>query len=49
MARLTPIWEHRRKLDQQPTLVDEVIATGTQRAGVVARQTIEEVTDAMNI
>ena len=49
VARLTPIWEHRRKLEQQPTLVDEVIATGTQRAGVVARQTIEEVTDAMNI
>jgi len=49
VARLTPIWKHRRKLEQQPTLVDEVIATGTQRAGVVARQTIEEVTDAMNI
>ena len=49
VARLTPIWKHRRKLEQQPTLVDEVIATGTQRASVVARQTIEEVTDAMNI
>jgi len=29
--------------------VDEVIATGTQRAGAVARQTIEEITDAMKI
>jgi len=49
IARLTPIWENRRKLEQQPNLVDEVIATGTQRAGTVARQTIEEVTDAMKI
>src|SRR6185503_9712085 len=49
VARLTPIWEKRRTLEQQPNLVDEVIATGTKRAGAVASQTITEVTDAMNI
>jgi tryptophanyl-tRNA synthetase len=49
VARLGPIWENRRQLEQQPTLVDEVIETGAQRAGNVARQTILEVHDAMKL
>jgi tryptophanyl-tRNA synthetase len=49
VARLAPIWENRRKLEQQPKLVDEVIEEGTARAGVVARQTMAEVNAALQI
>ncbi len=49
VARLTPIWEKRHQLEQQPRLVDEVIASGVQRASAVASQTIREVNDAMKI
>jgi len=49
VTRLGPIWENRRQLEQQPKLVDEVIETGAQRAGNVARQTILEVNDAMKL
>ena len=46
---LTPTWEKRRELAQQPKMVDEVIDAGTKKAGAVARQTIAEVSDAMRI
>ncbi len=49
VTRLTPIWEKRRELAQKPMLVDEVIDTGTRKAGAVARRTIAEVSDAMRI
>jgi tryptophanyl-tRNA synthetase len=49
VARLTPIWENRRKLEQQPRLIDDVIESGTKRASVVARQTIAEVNAAMKL
>lgn len=49
VARLAPIWENRRKLEQQHKLVDEVIEEGTARAGVVARQTMAEVNAALQI
>jgi len=49
VARLSPIWEKRRKLEQQPKLVDDVIETGTKRASLIARQTMAEIHDAMNI
>ena len=49
VSRLTPIWEKRRQLVQQPKLVDEVIATGVHRASAVASQTILDVNDAMKI
>src|SRR5436853_1846650 len=49
VGRLGPIWENRRRLEQQPKLVDDVLETGAQRAGHVARHTILEVNDAMKI
>jgi tryptophanyl-tRNA synthetase len=49
VSRLSPIWEKRRQLLQQPKLVDEVITTGVHRATAVARQTILDVNDAMSI
>jgi tryptophanyl-tRNA synthetase len=49
VSRLTPIWEKRRQLEQQPRLVDEVIASGVHRASAVAGQTIHEVNNAIKI
>jgi tryptophanyl-tRNA synthetase len=49
VSRLTPIWEKRHQFEQQPRLVDEVLASGVQRASAVAAQTILEVNDAMRI
>jgi tryptophanyl-tRNA synthetase len=46
---LTPTWEKRHELAQKPTLVDEVIDTGTKKAGAVARRTIAEVSEAMKL
>jgi tryptophanyl-tRNA synthetase len=49
VARLTPLWENRRTLEQQPKLVDEAIDSGTRRASAVARATMAEVNDAMQL
>lgn len=49
VARLTPIWEKRRELEQEPKRVDEVIEDGTRRAGTVARRTMAEVNEAMQL
>jgi len=46
---LTPAWDKRRELAQQPTLVDEISDAGARKAGAVARQTISEVSEAMRI
>ena len=46
---LTPTWEKRQELAQKPKMVDEVIDAGTKKAGVVARQTVAEVSEAMRI
>ena len=49
VARLTPIWEKRRELEQEPKRVDEVIEDGTRRAGAVAGRTMAEVNEAMQL
>ena len=49
VGRLTPIWENRRKLEQQPKRVEDVIEAGTARARAVARETIAEASEAMQI
>jgi tryptophanyl-tRNA synthetase len=49
VGRLTPIWENRRKLEQQPDRVEDMIEAGTARARAVARETIAEASEAMQI
>jgi tryptophanyl-tRNA synthetase len=49
VARLSPIWENRHKFEHQPKLVEDVIEAGTQRASLIARQTMAEVHDAINL
>ena len=49
VARMTPIWEGRATLNARPGQVEEIVRDGSARAAAVARQTLEEVNDAMNI
>lgn len=49
VKRLTPIWDGRAKLVRSPSQLDDIVQAGSQRAGAVAKATLQEVTDAMNI
>ncbi len=49
VEQMTPIWEARTALTQHPARLDEIVEDGSQKAGAVARQTLEQVTDAMRI
>ncbi len=49
VERLTPIWEGRQALLAKPDRVEEIVQEGGKRASVVAKQTLEEVKDAMKI
>ena len=47
--RLTPLWEARRAIIQDPAHLEDVIREGSGRAAAVAHRTLKEVNDAMNI
>ena len=44
---LTPIYEKRKQLLENPKELDEIIHTGTKKARIVARETMEEVREAV--
>ena len=44
-----PFRERRREYERNPQLVDEVLARGAERARVIARRTIDEVTARMGL
>ncbi|BCA54415.1 Tryptophan--tRNA ligase [Nitrospira sp. KM1] len=46
---LSPIWEARAELTQHPTRLDDIVQEGSRKAGVVAKATLRDVTDAMKI
>lgn len=46
---LEPIRERRRKLEERPETVDEIIAEGTKRARIIAKDTLAEVRSAMGL
>ncbi|MGE6259961.1 tryptophan--tRNA ligase [Heyndrickxia sporothermodurans] len=46
---LEPMRERRSKYHNNPKMVDEILVTGTERARVLAKQTMEEVREAMDI
>jgi tryptophanyl-tRNA synthetase len=48
-AKLSPIWERLGEIDAKPSLIDEVIAEGNKKASAIAKQTMVEVRDAMNL
>ncbi|HJR78241.1 MAG TPA: tryptophan--tRNA ligase [Nitrospiraceae bacterium] len=47
--RMTPMWEARAKLTQDPKQLEEVIEEGSRRAASMAHGTLEEVNSAMKI
>jgi tryptophanyl-tRNA synthetase len=49
VERMTPMWETRAKLTQDPKQLEEVIEEGSRRAASVAHRTLEEVNAAMKI
>lgn len=49
VERMVPIWEGRAKLTSNPKQLDEIVDEGSKRAAAVARYTLQEVNDAMNI
>ena len=48
-SELAPIQEEIAKYQSNPNLIQEIIFEGSERARAVARDTMEEVRDAMGI
>ncbi|MDD2251775.1 MAG: tryptophan--tRNA ligase [Dehalococcoidales bacterium] len=46
---LEPIRERRRELEQQPELVNQVLSEGAEKAGMIARKTMDEVRRVMGL
>ena len=49
VRRLDPIWKEREKWAKHPKKVETVVTEGTKKAGKVARQTLDEVREAMKV
>lgn len=49
VERLTPIWDARAKLTQNPSQIEEIVQAGSRKASEVAKATLREATDAMKI
>jgi tryptophanyl-tRNA synthetase len=46
---LAPIWEARAGLIEQPSRIEDIVQDGSRKARAVAKGTLHEVTEAMNI
>lgn len=49
VATMTPVWDARSKLTQDPSQIDAIVETGSRRASEVAKATLHEVNEAMKI
>lgn len=49
VERLRPIWEGRAALTKDPSRLNDIVENGSKHASQVARQTLQEVNDAMRI
>ena len=49
VEQMAPIWEARATLVQHPSRLDEIVHEGSRKAGEVAKATLHDVTEAMNI
>jgi tryptophanyl-tRNA synthetase len=49
VERLTPIWEARATLTKNPSQIEDIVQTGSHKAGEVAKMTLHDVTEAMKI
>ena len=48
VERMTPMWTHAR-LSKDPMHLDDIVTEGSRRAGEVAKATLHDVNEAMNI
>jgi tryptophanyl-tRNA synthetase len=46
---LEPIWERRKTLMQDPDHLEDIVATGSRKAGKAAAETMAQVREAMNL
>lgn len=49
VERLAPMWDARAKLTRNPAQLEDIVQTGSRRAGTIAKATLHEVTEAMKI
>ena len=49
VERMTPMWDARAKLTEDPSQIDDIVEAGSQKAAGVAKATLHEVTEAMKI
>ncbi|MCP9454889.1 MAG: tryptophan--tRNA ligase [Nitrospira sp.] len=49
VERMTPLWDARAKLTDNPAHLDAIVQDGSERAAKVAKATLAEVTEAMKI
>jgi len=49
VERMTPIWDARAILTQQPSRLEEIVEEGSRKAGEIAKATLHDVTEAMRI
>jgi len=49
VEQLTPVWDARAKLTQDPSQIDAIVEAGSKRASEVAKATLNEVNEAMKI
>ncbi|HEY5626790.1 MAG TPA: tryptophan--tRNA ligase [Nitrospira sp.] len=49
VGQLSPIWDARATLVQNPSRLDDIVEEGSRKAGAVAKATLHDVTEAMKI
>jgi tryptophanyl-tRNA synthetase len=49
VGTLAPIWEARAALVSRPSRIEDIVQHGSRKAGAVAKSTLHEVTEAMQI
>ena len=49
VERMTPIWDARAQLSQDPAYLNDIVAKGSRQAGEVANATLHDVKEAMKI
>ena len=49
VERMTPMWDARARLSQDPAYLNDIVTEGSRRASEVAKTTLHDVNEAMNI
>jgi tryptophanyl-tRNA synthetase len=49
VAKLTPLWEKRKEIERHPDQVETIIGQGCAKAQTVAKQTLQQVYDAVGL